>query len=292
MFSIIAGKEGAAKLSETTKKWTQETTKKLAETSRQVAHTVKEVQASPGGFAKWVEGDKYRDKSRKSTVPKPDDFFTDFGGDDFSTPAKLKEAKKSGAIFDDDFDFPAPAKAVGFKKASAKADNSENDPELAAAHVEEPVRRAHVAAHTPAQSEDTAPHTPAQSEETVGHDSASTSCSLPERNAGLFPNAPDAHSDTAENCCEPASKPAIGDGWDDVAWTPAPGVGSSASEQEVQVPTDHHAMQYEGSSEPADVSAHTSAICADESPGGGKRHDGYCDEVCSVAKKYSSSKRR
>jgi len=285
MFSIIAGKEGAAKLSETTKKWTEETTKKLAETSRHVAHTVKEVHASPGGFAKWVEGDKSREKPRKSTVPKPDDFFTDFGGDDFPTPAKLKEAKKTGAIFDDDFDFPAPAKPVGSKKAPAKADNSENDPELAAAHAEEPVRRANVAAHTPALSEDTAPHTPAQSKETVGHDIASTPSSLPERDAGLATNTADPDSGTAETCSKPAYKPATGDGWDDVAWTPSPGAGSNASEQEVQLHTDHHAIQCDVLSVPADVSAHASATRADESPGGGERHDGYSNEVCSVAKK-------
>lgn len=199
MLSVTFGKEGAAKLSETTKKWKEETTKKLAETSQKVAHTVKEVKER-----KWADSDKSPDKARKSTVPKPDDFFTDFGGDDFPTPAKLKEAKKAGATFDDDFDFPAPAKPVGSKKA----------PSISADSVLQPTA-SQAGQPAPSESDDTAERAP----HTWGDDGAASVWSAPD-------------GEQANNA------PAATDGWDDDARMPSPGGGGDGWGEELQLPTD------------------------------------------------------
>lgn len=113
VLSVIAGKEGAAKLSETTKKIAEETTKKLAETSKKVVEHVKEgVHASPGGLSlsgSWGEGKK-GGAPRESNVPKPDDFF-------FVSPGK---GRREGADFDD-FDFPAPARPLSRKHGADSA---------------------------------------------------------------------------------------------------------------------------------------------------------------------------
>ena len=140
VLSVIAGKEGAAKFSETTKKLAEGTTKKLAETPQKVVKVVDEIKvvhASPGGFAAWTDSSKLKDTFRKSTVPKPDDFFSDVG-DEFGSPSKSAAAKAAGPAFDDDFDFFAPSKPAGKKQEVSRQAPGSDDPELSGSGAARP----------------------------------------------------------------------------------------------------------------------------------------------------------
>ena len=89
-----------------------------------------------------TSSDRARAKTqgRKPSVPKPDDFFADV--DDAFASVKGKNAAKQApgendpqlgtpacASFDDDFDFPAPAKPVGSKRAGPSEAAGSNDPQ-------------------------------------------------------------------------------------------------------------------------------------------------------------------
>jgi hypothetical protein len=156
VLSMIAGKDSVARLSEiseTTKRLAEETTKKLAQTSKKVVEHVKEAQEKVGIQG---EGQKLKDKERKSNVPKPDDFFLDFA-DDFPTPSKLTEAKLTKATFEDDFDFFASAKPVSTRKARASLDDSNAETgsaqkNLAGVDGAEPVESTHTGGDRPGLS--------------------------------------------------------------------------------------------------------------------------------------------
>jgi hypothetical protein len=86
VLSVIAGKGGAAKLTETTRRLAETTTKTWSETSKRLAEQAAQVKASPGGvLGVWsAEANKMLGGSVESTpmghhphVPKADDFFSD-----------------------------------------------------------------------------------------------------------------------------------------------------------------------------------------------------------------------
>ena len=141
---------------QTTSKLTEHTTKTLTETSKKVAAAVDHVKASPGGIASWGGATEAKTAARKPAVPKPDDFFADVD-DAFAAPVKGQTAAKqqTAAAFDDDFDFPAPAKPVGSKRAGGIEAAGSNDPQRAAA--EDGSR----AAAAPPGDNDPQPSTPA-----------------------------------------------------------------------------------------------------------------------------------
>jgi hypothetical protein len=91
------------------------------------------------------DGARAKNQGRKPSVPKPDDFFEDVD-DAFASPVKGKKAGRqargendpqlgtaAGAAFDDHFDFPAPAKPVGSKRAGPNEAAVSNDPQRVAA---------------------------------------------------------------------------------------------------------------------------------------------------------------
>jgi len=88
-------------------------------------------------------GARAKTQGRKPSVPKPDDFFADMD-DAFASPVTGKKAGRqargepqlgtaAGAAFDDHFDFPAPAKPVGSKRAGPNEAAVSNDPQRVAA---------------------------------------------------------------------------------------------------------------------------------------------------------------